>query len=108
MKSRSLDQNSISHRWYEQISHRYPQDDALGWKSYCKLHFGVPILRLDDEFREFYDRHIKPFSYEEKLEAMKHLPITSIMNTEQMSKYLERMQQEWSWLEFPLDGTNKS
>lgn len=103
-KKRSNDQNSISHEWYSQLAKRYPQDDALGWKCYCKLHFGVPILRAEDEqFREFYDRHIKSFSYEEKLKAMQYLPVTSLMTTIQLSKYLETMRDEWGFLEFPGD-----
>ena len=101
-KKRSLDQNSISHEWYFQLSKRYPQDDSQGWKRYCKLHFGVPILRADDEeYRVFYDKFIKQYSYEDKLKAMDFLPVTSLMKTIQFSKYLERMKEEWNFLEFP-------
>lgn len=42
---RSIPQNDISHAWYEQIARELPEDDAKGWKGYCKLHHGVPILR---------------------------------------------------------------
>lgn len=100
--SRSLSQNDFSHRWYALLAVRYPQDDALGWKDYCKLHFGVPILRADPNdstFRDFYDENIKHLPYESKLKFMRYIPITSIMNTEQMSKYLDSMKSEWSFLE---------
>lgn len=92
-KPRSLDQNAISHAWYEQLARELREEDALGHKCYCKLHLGVPILRAeDDEFREFYDNAIKGMSYERKLAAMKFLPVTSLMTKPQLSKFLEAMQ----------------
>lgn len=105
-KARSLDQNAISHAWYEQLARELREDDALGWKCYCKLHFGVPILRTEDnEFREFYDNSIRGMTYERKLIAMKYLPVTSNMTKPQLSKYLEAMQAAFVplgvMLEFP-------
>ena len=105
-KSRSLDQNAISHAWYEQLARELREDDALGHKCYCKLHHGVPILRAEDEeFREAYDAVIKGLTYEQKLIAMRHWPVTSIMTKEQLSKYLESMQADFAkrgvHLEFP-------
>lgn len=105
-KDRSLDQNSISHAWYQQIARELREDDALGWKCYCKLHCGVPILRAEDEeFRANYDLVIKPLDYEKKLIAMKCWPVTSIMTKPQLSKYLEMVQCDFRakgvLLEFP-------
>lgn len=92
-KDRSLDYNALSHVWYAQIADELKDDDALGWKCHCKLHFGVPLLRAEDaEFREFYDNSIKCLSYEQKLKAMKYLPVTSIMSNEQFGKYCKEMQ----------------
>ena len=106
-KARSLDQNAISHAWYEQLSRELKEDDILGWKCYCKLHHGVPILRADDEeFRESYDSVIKGLTYEQKLISMRVWPVTSIMTKEQLSKYLEAMQADFLprgvRLEFPV------
>ena len=109
-KARSLDQNAISHCWYEQLARELKEDDALGWKSYCKLHHGVPILRAEDEqFRDFYDRTIRvTLSYEQKLDAMKFLPVTSLMTKPQLSKYLEAVRDDFMkrgvMLEFPEDA----
>jgi len=92
-KDRSLDYNSISHVWYAEIADQLKDEDALGWKNYCKLHFGVPLLRAEDEeFRSIYDNSIKLLQYEKKLQAMKYFPVTSIMTNEQFSKYLNEMQ----------------
>lgn len=104
--ARSLDQNAISHVWYEQLGRELREDDASGWRAYCKLHHGVPILRAEDEeFRKFYDAGIKRLDYENKLAAMKFVPVTSVMTKPQLSKYLEAVQADFFKrgvrLEFP-------
>lgn len=93
-KDRSLDQNAISHAWYEQVANELREGSALDVKCECKLVCGVPILRAEDnEFREFYDKAIrKALTYEEKLSAMKFFPITSIMTVSQLSQYLVAVQ----------------
>lgn len=108
-KDRSLPQNAITHAWYEQLARELREDDALGWKSYCKLHHGVPILRAEDEdFRVAYDQVIKPLAYEQKLAAMKFWPVTSLMTKDQLSKYAEAMQADFLRrgvrLEFPEEA----
>jgi len=89
-EKRSELQNKLSHGWYGEMAYALKQDDALGHKCFCKLHFAVPIMRTDDaEFRQAYDLVIKPLPYEKKLQAMKILPVTSIMNTKQLTQYLD-------------------
>lgn len=105
-KARSLDQNAISHAWYQQMAREDRQDDELGHKGYCKLHHGIPILRAEDaEFRAFYDGALKGLTYEQKREAMKYVPVTSLMTKPQLSKYLEAVQSDYATrgvhLEFP-------
>ena len=105
-KDRSVPQNSISHAWYEQLARELKEDDALGWKCYSKLHIGVPIMRVEDEeFRSAHDAVLKRLTYEQKLIAMRHWPVTSIMSKTQLSKYLEMMQDHFRvmgvQLEFP-------
>ena len=104
-KDRSLDQNSISHAWYEQISRELREETPLGVKNFCKLNYGVPILRADnEEFRQQYDTVLKPLSYDKKLLAMNFLPVTSLMTKAQLSQYLEAMQLAYAdrvKLEFP-------
>ncbi len=109
-KARSLPQNNITHAWYEQIARELREDDALGWKSYCKLHHGVPLLRAeDDEYRDIYDGAIKGLIYEQKLKVMRYFPVTSLMNKEQLSKYAEAVRDDFYQrgvlLEFPTEAT---
>ena len=89
---RTLAQNAGTHVLYEIIAQALPEDDAAGWKRYCKLHFGVPILRAEDpEFRDIYDRSIKPLPYETKLAVMAYFPVTSLMNRDQIGRYIDAM-----------------
>jgi hypothetical protein len=103
---RSINQNALTHAWYGQMARELREDDELGWKCYCKLHHGVPILRAEDEeFRNTYDSAIKGLSYEQKLKVMRLLPVTSLMTKEQLSKYAEAVQADFAArgvrLEFP-------
>lgn len=105
-KKRSLDQNAISHAWYQQVSNELREDTPLGVKCFCKLHFGIPILRAEsDDFREKYDRAMKPMNYPDKLTLMEWFPVTSLMTTPQLSQYLEKVQDHYMrqgvHLEFP-------
>jgi len=96
-RGRTPAQNAFSHTWYEEIAQALPEDDALGWKCYCKLHHGVPILRAEDEeFREAYDAAIKGLTYEQKLQAMRVLPVTSRMNVKQMTRYANAVRDDFA------------
>lgn len=109
-QDRSLPQNAITHAWYGQIARELREDDELGWKCYCKLHHGVPILRTeDDEFRDTYDFGVKGLTYEQKLKVMRFFQVTSLMTKEQLSKYAEAVQADFArrgvLLEFPPEET---
>lgn len=109
---RSLDQNAISHAWYEQVARELREDTALGVKCISKLVCGVPILRAEDaDFRATYDRLIRPLAYADKVELMQVLPVTSLMTKPQLSQYLEAMQRHWDkhgvYLEFPTEPTEQ-
>ncbi|OAE52859.1 hypothetical protein A7J71_17980 [Achromobacter insolitus] len=96
-KGRTPAQNAFSHAWYEEISEAFPEDDELGWKCYCKLHHGVPILRAEDEeFRLAYDGTIKGLTYEQKLLAMRVFPVTSRMNVGQLTKYANAVRDDFA------------
>lgn len=89
-------QNSGTHVLYEIIANVLHEDDAPGWKCYCKLHHGVPILRVEDpQFREAYDAAIKPLPYERKLAIMRYWPVTSLMYKDQISRYIAALQADF-------------
>lgn len=88
-KPRTLPQNSLIYGLYGQISREGGQESIPEVRRRLKLHHGVPILRSQDpEFCEAYDAVIKPLTYEQKLKAMDFWPVTSRMNTSQLSEYV--------------------
>ena len=68
---------------------------AEEYRAYCKLHFGIPILRAENEaFCESYDRLIRHLDYEVKIEYMKaplDFPVTRLMTTKQKTQYLDNI-----------------
>lgn len=92
---RSADQNRLQRLWMLEAEEQGDMT-AEEYRGYCKLHFGVPILRAEDEeFKQIYDQVIRPLPYDAKLALMMvpiDLPVTSRMTTDQKSRYLSAMQ----------------
>tara|TARA_R110000822_G_scaffold81496_1_gene193516 strand:- start:1 stop:444 length:444 start_codon:yes stop_codon:yes gene_type:complete len=91
---RSVEQNSLTHKYYAEIAASREDMTVNQVRAECKMIFGVPILRANNEkFRETYDRVLKPLPYETKLEFIERteLPITSLMSVKQMSQYIDDM-----------------
>ena len=100
-KHRSVDQNKLQRLWLREIHEQTDGafDSPEDVRGYCKLHFGVPIMREDSAFRDGYDRIIKPLSYESKLEIMKEpldFSVTRLMTTEQTTRYLDAIYKHFS------------
>jgi len=99
---RSIKQNRLQRMWMGEIAEQIPGsfESAEAARGYCKLHHGVPILRdADEAFREHYDRVLRPLPYETKLACMMvpiDLPVTSRMNTLQLTAYLDAVHREFS------------
>ena len=94
--NRSEMQNRTVFMWYREIAKAKGDETATDVRAYCKLHYGVPILREDnDDFREDYDQIVSPLSYENKLKIMVEpldLPVTRIMSVDQMQRYMEEVE----------------
>jgi len=97
-EKRSLDQNSMIYALYEQIAQQAQDQSVIDIRRECKLRYGVPILRAGNEkFKALYDRCMKGvLTYEEKLEAMDILPVTSLMVKEQGTEYIDSVIREYS------------
>jgi hypothetical protein len=90
-RDRSGEQNRLSHKWYGEISEQ-TGEDREDVRARCKLEIGVPILRkAHNKFRATYDKLIRPLAYPEKLALIRdtEMPVSSLMNVEQMSRYLD-------------------
>lgn len=92
-KHRTTAQNRLINKWYGEVSEQKGDMSAKEVRAYCKLTIGVPILRAQNEaFRIRYDEVLKPLSYEQKIAIMSeplNLPVTSLMNTKQLTEYLD-------------------
>lgn len=97
---RSLAQNRLQRLLCNEIASQWEGNDPEDVRAYCKLHFGIPILREDSEaYSEVYDRVVRPMTYEEKLTLMRlpiDLPVTRIMTKEQKTRYLDTIYKEFS------------
>lgn len=94
-RDRTRDQNALQWLWATEAAHQLGDRTAEEIRHEWKLRHGVPILREDSaEFRELYDKAIKPLPYHLKVKAMEIVPVTSEMKVRQMVRYLDTIQRE--------------
>jgi Fe-S cluster assembly scaffold protein SufB len=94
-RDRTREQNRLQFLWAREAAEQRGDRTAEEQRNEWKLRFGVPIMREDSpEFRETYDRLIKPLSYPQKIEAMELISVTSLMKVRQMVRYLDAIERE--------------
>lgn len=97
---RSARQNRLNRQWMLDIAAQLDGWDAEAARGYCKLHFGIPILRADDEvFCREYDALVRPLPYEHKLKLMMvpfDFGVTRRMTTKQQTAYLDAVHRHFS------------
>lgn len=104
-EKRSTDQNRLQRLWVNEAEQQGDMT-AEEYRAYCKLHFGVPMLRNENEvFAELYDSKIRdrmpPYTYEQKLEFMAvpwDMHVTRLMTVKQHNKYLNKMHDHFTSL----------
>lgn len=100
---RTVDQNDMIHALYRQIASQSDDQGFIEVRRYCKLHYGVPMLRAASEvFRYVYDHAIKPLDYEFKLKAMDVLPVTSELGKRDAMEFIDTVIREYSARGFSL------
>lgn len=99
-KHRTNDQNHLQRKWVLEVSAQLGDRTPEEVRGYCKLHFGVPILRNEnDVFKREYDAVIMPLPYEHKLKLMMvpfDFGVTRIMTTRQKTAYLDAVHRHFS------------
>ncbi|APX90909.1 hypothetical protein BV394_02155 [Brevirhabdus pacifica] len=103
--AQSKAQNRLAQRWFTDIARQLGDRTHEDVRAECKLHFGVPILRAENEaFRQSYDSTMKHLPYEEKLAAVKafDLPVTRLMTAKQMTAFMDEIQRTWTQRGFRL------
>lgn len=98
-KHRTNDQNRLQRQWVMEIASQTGEtpEEVRG---YCKLAFGVPILRAEnDVFCKAYDEMIKPLPMDMKLKLMMEpfdFGVTRLMTTRQKTAYLDTIHRHYS------------
>lgn len=96
---RSASQNRLAQRWFTDIATQLGDQTHEDVRAECKLIFGVPILRAENEaFRLSYDAVFKHLPHEQKLAAIKafDLPVTRLMTVKQMTAFMDAMRRHWA------------
>lgn len=96
-RDRTREQNALQWLWATEVAHQLGDRSAEDVQDQWRLEHGVPILREDSpEFRDVYDRCIRPLPYEMKKTALRRLGIkvTSAMKVRQMVRYMDAVQRE--------------
>ena len=96
-KRRSIEQNRLQWLWLNEAAEQLGEYSVEEYRAFCKLHFGIPILRSEDaDFRREYNLKIMGrYTYEEKLQMMIgpkiEIPVTRLMTTGQKKRYLDEI-----------------
>ena len=112
-KRRSVEQNRLQRLWLQEAAEQLGEYTPEEYRAYCKLHFGVPILRGEEEdFRKKYDEMFRDrFDYPEKLKLMADpwdFPVTRLMSTGQKKRYLDDMADHFTGLGVQLTEPSPS
>lgn len=89
-RSRSVRQNKLMHLMYRTIAKQLYGNDVDHAKHECKLTIGIKLLRdSDPQFKQFYDRNLRDWPHEKKLQAMEYLPVTRLFSVGVAYQYIE-------------------
>jgi len=84
-------QQHLAQMWYDDIAGQTHNEREYE-RARCKLEHGIPILRRNPDIRRVYDKMLKPFSYEDKIDFIRQmdLPVTRkpLMKKGDMQEYL--------------------
>ncbi len=104
-KDRTLDQNALWFALYQRIAQMTQIGEVEDARRYCKLHFGVPIMRAEDaDFRQGWNEMCLDLPYERKLHMMgpcamfgpDGFPVTRLFNRAQGIAYTDRIVDEFT------------
>lgn len=85
-------QNALNWKWCTAIAEQM-HDSKDDVHARNKHDFGVPILCRDEpEFNEMWTKLSEQLSYEEQVQAIRYIDVTSIMSVKQMTEYLNDLE----------------
>jgi len=97
---RSAQLNAMLYSWYHAAARATGEDTPAGIRGFCKLHFGVPIMRAQDpQFNLDYTNAVIGLPYESKIKLMSvdgWFPVSSLMKTGPFIEYLKDIQSHYA------------
>ena len=85
---RTNPQNDLLWKWNEEIARHRGDMTAMEVHRENKLLIGCPICMRNDAFKAFVGK-LSHLTYEEKLDAMDFVSVTSRMTVKEMSEYMD-------------------
>jgi len=92
---RTNHQNDLLWKWNEEVARNLGDRTADEVHRENKLRIGCRIRMRDEAFRAFVEK-LGGLTYEEKLEAMDIIPVTSAFTKKEMQEYLDTVFRVWS------------
>jgi hypothetical protein len=101
-QKRSIISNSLQFHWYTELQQQ-GDNTAPQYRNYCKYHFGCPLRAAQDEYfaktlRDIFMR----YTYEERIDMMSFIDVTSTFDRPTMSEYLFAIKMHYGPLGFVL------
>ena len=97
--SKTDNQNRLAQRWFTDISRQLGDQTHEDVRAECKVLFGVPILRAENEaFRVEWDAAFAPLSHEQAVHIVKMLdiPVTRKMLVKQMTAFMDAVHRQFT------------
>lgn len=98
---RTNPQNDLLWRWNEEIARHRGDTTAADVHRENKLLVGCPICMRNDAFRSFVSK-LSHLTYEEKLDAMDFVPVTSRMSVKEMKEFMDAVERKFRAKGVPL------
>lgn len=98
-EKRTLDQNSMINALYGQVASQAEDLAVIDVRRYCKLHYGIPLLRANSvTFNQFYVAAIIGMEYEQKIMLMDYMDVTSAkeFSVKMGTEYIDTIIREYS------------
>jgi len=90
---RSLSQNALLHRWYDDIAKHYGDQTAMQVKGECHKVYGLPIRLRDEAFAWVWNKVGADRTYEQQCRIFERgiFAMTSAMTTTELKEYMDAM-----------------
>lgn len=94
---RSVNFNSLLHKWFAQIARHLEGETMYSVKGACNHKYGLPIRLQDDGFSWLWAKTGGLLPYEKQVKILEggYFAITSAMTNAELKKYMDAMQQDY-------------